>query len=40
MANEYRERSLWLGLTSVMWTIAGVVGPVVGGAFTQTIGWR
>lgn len=35
-----RERSLFMGLTAVMWTLAGAVGPVMGGAFTQTIGWR
>ncbi|KAN0115457.1 Major facilitator superfamily domain containing protein [Hyaloscypha variabilis] len=35
-----RERSLFMGLTAVMWTLAGAVGPVMGGAFAQTIGWR
>ena len=38
--NEYRERSLIMGLTAVMWALAGAVGPVLGGAFAQTIGWR
>lgn len=35
-----RERSLFMGLTEVMWAIAGAIGPIMGGAFTQTIGWR
>ncbi|KAE8453182.1 hypothetical protein EG329_011249 [Mollisiaceae sp. DMI_Dod_QoI] len=35
-----RERSLFMGLTEVMWAIAGAIGPIMGGAFTQTLGWR
>lgn len=35
-----RSRSLYLGLLEVMWAIAGGVGPVLGGAFTQMASWR
>lgn len=35
-----RSRSLYLGLLEVMWAIAGGVGPVLGGAFTEKISWR
>lgn len=35
-----RERSLYLGLLEMMWAVAGGVGPVLGGAFTQQISWR
>lgn len=29
-----------MGLSAVMWAIAGGTGPILGGAFSQTIGWR
>jgi len=35
-----RSRSLYLGLLEVMWAIAGGIGPVLGGAFTQKASWR
>lgn len=35
-----RERSLYLGLTEIMWAIAGSVGPILGGAFTEKLSWR
>ncbi|KAL3475405.1 major facilitator superfamily domain-containing protein [Aspergillus californicus] len=35
-----RLRSLFLGLLEFMWTIAGALGPLLGGIFTETISWR
>lgn len=35
-----RKRSLYLGLLEFMWALAGGIGPVVGGAFTQYVSWR
>ncbi|KAL2862085.1 major facilitator superfamily domain-containing protein [Aspergillus pseudodeflectus] len=35
-----RLRSLFLGLIEFIWTIAGALGPVLGGSFTETISWR
>lgn len=35
-----RERGLWLGVMSAVWGVGSVVGPVLGGIFTSTIGWR
>lgn len=35
-----RSRSLYLGLLEFMWCLAGGVGPVLGGAFTQYASWR
>ncbi|KAL2831835.1 major facilitator superfamily domain-containing protein [Aspergillus cavernicola] len=35
-----RLRSLFLGLLEFIWTIAGALGPVLGGTFTETISWR
>jgi MFS family permease len=35
-----RSRSLYLGLLEVMWAIAGGVGPIIGGVFTQLVTWR
>ena len=35
-----RSRSLWLGLTEMMWALAGGLGPILGGAFTQLVSWR
>lgn len=35
-----RRRSLFLGLTEVMWAIAGGVGPILGGVFTEKLSWR
>ncbi|KAK3673531.1 hypothetical protein LTR78_006435 [Recurvomyces mirabilis] len=35
-----RERVLYLGLTEVLWAIAGGAGPLIGGAFTQLVSWR
>ena len=30
-----RERGLYLGLTELVWALAGGLGPIMGGAFTQ-----
>ncbi|PYH94793.1 MFS general substrate transporter [Aspergillus ellipticus CBS 707.79] len=35
-----RLRSLFLGLIECIWAIAGALGPIVGGAFTQSVSWR
>lgn len=35
-----RDRSLYLGLTEMMWAVAGGAGPVLGGAFTEKLSWR
>ncbi|KAK3637858.1 hypothetical protein LTR56_013461 [Elasticomyces elasticus] len=35
-----RERVLYLGLTEVLWAIAGGAGPLIGGAFTELVSWR
>lgn len=35
-----RERSLYLGLLEFMWALAGGVGPILGGAFTEFVTWR
>ncbi|KKK22002.1 MFS drug transporter [Aspergillus ochraceoroseus] len=33
-------RSLFMGLIEFIWTIAGALGPVLGGTFTESISWR
>ncbi|OAR02658.1 hypothetical protein LLEC1_01829 [Akanthomyces lecanii] len=35
-----RRRSLFLGLLEIVWTIAGALGPILGGALTQSLSWR
>jgi MFS family permease len=35
-----RSRSLYLGLLGFMWALAGGVGPILGGAFTEFVTWR
>ncbi|XWW97220.1 hypothetical protein V2A60_005201 [Cordyceps javanica] len=35
-----RRRSLFLGLLEIVWTVAGTVGPILGGALTQSLSWR
>ncbi|UKZ48063.1 hypothetical protein TrVGV298_002299 [Trichoderma virens] len=35
-----RERGQYAGIISSVWAIAAVVGPIIGGAFTQNITWR
>jgi hypothetical protein len=29
-----------MGLSATLWAIAGGTGPILGGAFSQTLGWR
>ncbi|KAH7396024.1 major facilitator superfamily domain-containing protein [Cadophora sp. MPI-SDFR-AT-0126] len=35
-----QQRSLYFGLLEVVWTIAGGVGPVLGGLLTEKLSWR
>ncbi|KAL5001598.1 major facilitator superfamily domain-containing protein [Aspergillus recurvatus] len=35
-----RLRSLFMGLMECTWTVAGALGPVLGGVFTESISWR
>ncbi|KAL2062706.1 hypothetical protein VTL71DRAFT_5778 [Oculimacula yallundae] len=35
-----RSRSLYIGLMEVVWIVAGGVGPILGGAFTEKLTWR
>ncbi|KAK3716875.1 hypothetical protein LTR37_006225 [Vermiconidia calcicola] len=35
-----RSRTLYLGLVEVVWALAGGLGPILGGAFTELVSWR
>ncbi|KAJ5089823.1 Efflux pump dotC [Penicillium argentinense] len=35
-----RHRSLYLGLMEVVWALAGGIGPLMGGAFSEYVTWR
>ncbi|ETN42956.1 uncharacterized protein HMPREF1541_02114 [Cyphellophora europaea CBS 101466] len=35
-----RDRAKYYGITGIVYAISSSVGPVLGGVFTQTIGWR
>ncbi|OQE16433.1 hypothetical protein PENSTE_c024G06413 [Penicillium steckii] len=35
-----RHRSLYLGLMECMWALAGGIGPLMGGAFSEYVTWR
>lgn len=35
-----RDRGLYWGVISLVWAVACGVGPVLGGTFTERIGWR
>jgi MFS family permease len=35
-----RSRSLYIGIMELVWVIAGGVGPVLGGIFTERLSWR
>ncbi|KAJ5636529.1 uncharacterized protein N7484_009842 [Penicillium longicatenatum] len=37
---EVKERAKYYGLTGIVWAISSGIGPILGGVFTQTIGWR
>ena len=38
--NKNRSRSLYIGLMELVWIIAGGIGPILGGAFTEKLTWR
>lgn len=35
-----RKRSVYLGFSGFVWAVAGSIGPLIGGAFTQSATWR
>ncbi|CAK7223806.1 hypothetical protein SBRCBS47491_005334 [Sporothrix bragantina] len=35
-----RKRGQYFGFTGLVWAVAGGIGPVIGGAFTQHASWR
>lgn len=35
-----RHRGIYYGIMGIVWAVAGGVGPVLGGFFTETISWR
>lgn len=35
-----RERALWIGLLGFVWAAGSVLGPLVGGAFSEYVSWR
>lgn len=34
------DRAKYYGLSAIVWAIASALGPMLGGVFTSTIGWR
>lgn len=34
-----RQRGQWFGVISAMWSVGSVTGPIVGGAFAQSVSW-
>jgi len=37
---ELKVRAKYYGLTALVYAVASAVSPILGGVFTQTIGWR
>ncbi|KAL8741651.1 MAG: hypothetical protein Q9190_005768 [Brigantiaea leucoxantha] len=35
-----RFRGQWFGIISAMWALGSVTGPIIGGAFAQSVTWR
>jgi hypothetical protein len=35
-----QDRAKYYGLSAIVWAIASALGPMLGGVFTSTIGWR
>lgn len=35
-----RDRSMVYAVISAIWAIAGAIGPLLGGAFTDYVSWR
>ena len=34
-----RLRGQWFGIISAMWSVGSVTGPIIGGAFAQSVSW-
>lgn len=37
---ELRDRAKYYGMTGIVYAVASGLGPVLGGVFTETVGWR
>jgi MFS family permease len=37
---DFSERSFYFGIVGAVWAMASALGPVLGGTFTEKLGWR
>ncbi|PMD52337.1 MFS general substrate transporter [Hyaloscypha bicolor E] len=35
-----KERGKWVGLLSMVWLVGAVLGPIIGGVFSEKVSWR